>query len=161
MQSSEQISRSFCSISFRCGPCKGKSLQMRFAILVRCGPIAITCVWVFGGGWIRQGVWLQYLWPLETCLKRPVHTNDYKSTLHSKQQKDCKLSSIIVGYYILWTIARSLATANIHSGDHRVLRGGSPEGAQFSFKFAVLQTLFSCSKMSLSYLKTLRGPKAH
>ena len=34
---------------------------------------------------------------------------------------------------------------------HGVLRGAAQRGAQFYFNFAVLRTLFSCSKMSLFY----------
>ena len=50
----------------------------------------------------------------------------------------------------------------IAANRHRVLQGGGAQrGAQFHFIFAVLWTLFSCSKMSLFYLKTyalLRDP---
>ena len=37
--------------------------------------------------------------------------------------------------------------------DHRVLQGVAQKGVQFHFIFAVLQTLFSCSKISLFSLK--------
>ena len=43
---------------------------------------------------------------------------------------------------------------------HRVLQGAAQRGAQFYLIWAVLRTLFSCSKMSLFYLNTCTPVKA-
>ena len=42
----------------------------------------------------------------------------------------------------------------LSAGSHRVLQGPARRGAQFYFIFAVLQTVSSCSIMSLFYFKT-------
>ena len=44
--------------------------------------------------------------------------------------------------------------------DHRVLQGAAQRGAQSDFIFVALRTFFSCSKMSLFYLKICTPVKA-
>ena len=57
------------------------------------------------------------------------------------------------GHANKWRPQKRLRFRALRGETHRVLQGAAQRGSQFYFVFAGLRTLFSCSKLSLLYLK--------
>ena len=86
-------------------------------------------------------------------VSKKIPQNSHQMTLPKIHQKSPDELLSETGRIRFWR-----ARFRTPSSVHRVLQGAPQRGAQFDFIFAVLRTLFSCSKMSLFHLKTCCKP---